>query len=108
MIKRRSSSEEDATSDLARDFAKRSCVPADAEVQRRDDDHTMPSDQSIVDLADRHSHDLDVVLMWARQSGRIWVTVTHRRSGRTARINATAANALDVFRHPFAYERAVA
>ena len=66
------------------------------------------SDQLIVDLADRHSDDLDVVLLWARRSGRLWVTVTHRRSGRSARINATAANALDVFRHPFAYERAVA
>jgi hypothetical protein len=31
------------------------------------------------------------------------VLVTHRRSGRTARINATATNALDVFHHPFAY-----
>jgi hypothetical protein len=73
-----------------------------------DDDHTMPSDQLIVDLAERHSDDLDVLLLWARRSGRLWVTVTHRRSGGTARINATAANALDVFRHPFAYERAVA
>jgi hypothetical protein len=63
---------------------------------------------SIVDLADRHSDDLDVVLRWARQSGRLWVMVTHRRSGRTAQINATAANALDVFRHPFAYERGAA
>lgn len=72
------------------------------------EDHTVPSDQLIVDLADRHSDDLDVVLLWARPSGWLWVTVTHRRSGRTARINATAANALDVFRHPFAYERAVA
>jgi len=63
---------------------------------------------STVDLADRHSDDLDVVLTWARPSGQLWVTITHRRSGRTARIDATAGNALDVFRHPFAYERAVA
>ncbi len=66
---------------------------------------THQSDPSIVELAERHSDDLDVVLTWARASGHLWVTVTHRRSGRTARINATAANALDVFRHPFAYER---
>jgi hypothetical protein len=65
-------------------------------------------DPSTVDLADRHSDDLDVVLTWARPSGQLWVTITHRRSGRTARIDATAGNALDVFRHPFAYERAVA
>jgi hypothetical protein len=69
---------------------------------------TMRSDQRIVDLANRHSDDLEVVLSWARGSERLWVTVTHRRSGRTARINAPAANALDVFRHPFAYEPAAA
>jgi hypothetical protein len=68
----------------------------------------LPPDELIVVLADRHSDDLEVVLTWARHSGRLWVTVTHRRSGRSARINATAANALDVFRHPFAYERAAA
>ena len=57
----------------------------------------------IVDLAERHSNDLDVVLMWARRSGRLWVVVTHRRTGRSARIAASAGNALDVFNHPFAY-----
>jgi hypothetical protein len=56
-----------------------------------------------VELADRHSNDLDVVLMWGQRSGQLWVLVTHRRSGRTSRINATATNALDVFHHPFAY-----
>jgi hypothetical protein len=56
-----------------------------------------------VDLAERHSSDLDVVLMWARRSDRLWVEVTHRRSGRVARINASARDALDVFNHPFAY-----
>jgi hypothetical protein len=63
----------------------------------------MPSNSRIVDLADRHSIDLDVVLVWGRGTGRLWVNVTHRRSGRTARIDATPVNALDVFHHPFAY-----
>jgi len=58
---------------------------------------------TVVDLAERHSPDLDVVLMWAKPSDRLWVVVTHRRSGRTARIDASARNALDVFNHPFAY-----
>jgi F0F1-type ATP synthase alpha subunit len=39
---------------------------------------------------------------------RFWVLLTHRQTGRTARINATLANALDVFHHPFAYERQAA
>jgi hypothetical protein len=57
----------------------------------------------VVDLAERHSQDLDVFLMWGKRSGRLWVSVTHRVSGRTARIEASAGNALDVFNHPFAY-----
>ena len=59
--------------------------------------------RSIVDLAERHSHDLDVFLMWGKRTGRLWVGVTHRSSGRAARIEASASNALDAFNHPFAY-----
>jgi len=66
----------------------------------------MSSERLIVDLADRHGDGLDVVLTWARRSGRFWVTVTHRRSGRTVKIEATPTNALDVFNHPFAHTRA--
>jgi phosphoribosyl-AMP cyclohydrolase len=63
---------------------------------------------AVVELADRRSEDLEVALYWARRSGRLWVKVTNRQSGHTARIDATAANALDVFRHPYAYERVAA
>jgi hypothetical protein len=63
----------------------------------------MSYESLIVDLADRHADGLDVVPVWARPTGRLWVTVTHRRSRRTSRIDATPANALDVFRHPLAY-----
>jgi hypothetical protein len=63
----------------------------------------MSTTTPVVELADRHSADLDVVLVWARRSGRLWVDVTHKRSGQVARIDATPANALDVFKHPFAY-----
>jgi len=66
-------------------------------------DRSMDAGDQIVDLAERHTTDLDVVLMWARHSGRLWVVVTHRRSGRTARVATSAVNALDVFHHPFAY-----
>jgi len=68
----------------------------------------MAATTQIVELADRQSEDLEVVLLWARRSGRLWVNVTHRRSGRSARIAATPANALDVFNHPFAYAREAA
>lgn len=65
----------------------------------------MDTNSQIIDLADRHSDDLDVVLLWGRRSGRLWVRVTHRRSGRVARIDATPTNALDVFNHPLTYVR---
>jgi hypothetical protein len=71
--------------------------------RRRRNHSGMDAASLIVDLAERHSSDLDVVLMWGRRSGRLWVLVTHRSSGRTARITASARNALDVFHHPFAY-----
>jgi hypothetical protein len=76
---------------------------ADAADRAGRDHAGMDSASPIVELADRHSSDLDVVLLWGKGSGRLWVLVTHRGSGRTARINATPANALEVFHHPFAY-----
>jgi hypothetical protein len=66
----------------------------------------MDPTSQIVDLAERHSSDLDVVLLWGRRSGRLWVVVTHRPTGKSAHIAASAANALDVFNHPFAYSSA--
>jgi hypothetical protein len=82
--------------------------PADASVFSSGQYRGMPVEPPIVELTDRQTHDLDVALMWSRASGRVWVNVTDRRSGRRARIDATQANALDVFDHPFAYVRAAA
>jgi hypothetical protein len=70
---------------------------------RHGDHPGMSFTSQIVDLAERRTGDVNVVLLWSRRSGRVWVTVTHLRSGRTARINATPANALEVFEHPFVY-----
>jgi hypothetical protein len=61
-----------------------------------------------VDLADRRSQDVEVVLVWGRRSNRLWVNVTNTSSGRIERIDVTAATALDVFDHPLAYATAVA
>jgi hypothetical protein len=58
---------------------------------------------TLVDFAESHTHDLDVVLLWGRKSGRLWVEVTRRSDGRTAFIQAAPEKALDVFHHPFAY-----
>ena len=48
----------------------------------------------VIDLADRQSTDL---VATTSRPGR------SRKCGRIARIDATPANALDVFNHPFAY-----
>jgi hypothetical protein len=66
----------------------------------------MNTNTNVVELADRRSDDFEVVLLWGRHSGRLWVTVTDRESGTRSRIAATPANALDVFNHPFAYAHA--
>jgi hypothetical protein len=83
-------------------------APAEAVARGTSGDLELESRSPIVELADRHSNDLDVALFWGRRSGRLWVLVKHRRSGRTARIDATTSNALDVFNHPFAYGRELA
>jgi len=63
----------------------------------------MQRSSQVVDLADRRSQDIEVVLLWGRRSNRLWVNVTSTSSGRVERIDVTAASALDVFNHPFAY-----
>ncbi len=68
-----------------------------------DDPVVMYEGTQVVALADRRSNHIDVVLLWARRTGRLWVKVTHRATGRIARMDATPANALDVFHHPFAH-----
>ena len=77
--------------------------PALVEHARQQAESVQTDSSRVVELADRHSVDIDVVLVWARRSGRLWVDVTHKRTGRVARIRATPSNALDVFHHPFAY-----
>jgi hypothetical protein len=62
----------------------------------------------VVELADRRSDTCDVSLFWSRRSGRVWVRVVDRVSGTSSRIDARPGNALEVFRHPFAYEPLVA
>jgi hypothetical protein len=62
----------------------------------------------ISELAHRYSSDVEVTLYWERRLGSLWVLVTERRSGHTARVDATPRNALDVFHHPFAYAREAA
>src|SRR4051812_16871077 len=44
----------------------------------------MDTSTLVVELADRHNDDLDVLLLWGRRSGRLWVDVVHRSLGHVA------------------------
>jgi hypothetical protein len=59
-----------------------------------------------IELARRGGDGLDVLLLWDRCSGRVWVDVSRVSSGRSFTVDASAGNALDVFYHPFAYRTA--
>ena len=89
-----------------RGFAQPISGGADASVRCAGDDASMNTNAQVIELADRRSDDFEVALLWGRRSGRLWVTVTDRASGSVSRIDATPANALDVFNHPFAYAQA--
>lgn len=54
-------------------------------------------------LAQRECDGLHVALIWFEQSNRLVVCVRDERSGDYCELAAEAANALDVFHHPFAY-----
>ena len=56
-----------------------------------------------VELAARANGELDVLLLWDRRSGRLWVDVLHVRTGRRFAVETDSVNALDAFYHPFAY-----
>ena len=60
----------------------------------------------VLELATRETDRLEVVLLWGRRSGRVWVRVTDRLTGKVGRVDAAPDRALDVFNHPFAYTHA--
>jgi len=63
----------------------------------------VPAPETGVELAIRKGDGLEVTLLWSRASGRVWVVVVHTFTGESFRIEADPANALEVYRHPFAY-----
>ncbi len=58
---------------------------------------------TLIDLAERNSAGLSVLLSWDRASGELWVDVLHLATGRSFIVPARPDNALEVFYHPFAY-----
>lgn len=53
---------------------------------------------------DRRSGDgIDVTLLWDSRSNEVFLTVVDERLGETLEFGVPPANALDAFRHPYAY-----
>ena len=55
------------------------------------------------ELADRSLDGLEVRLWWSRSAHRVQVTVADHRGGDHVVVEVDVADALDAFRHPFAY-----
>jgi hypothetical protein len=55
------------------------------------------------ELAHRVSDGVEVALLWRRADDGIVVTVTDRCSGAALEVDVPPAEALDAFRHPYAY-----
>ena len=57
----------------------------------------------IHELAYRHNGGIHVSLLWQASDNSLFVLVVDEPAGTMLRIAAERHNALDVFRHPFAY-----
>jgi hypothetical protein len=57
------------------------------------------------ELADRSLDGLEVRLWWSESANRVQVTVADHRGGDHVVVEVDGADALDAFRHPFAYAK---
>jgi hypothetical protein len=55
------------------------------------------------ELAQRENDGISVTLLWHSATGKLTVSVCDRRTGEAFDLSASTDNALDVFRHPYAY-----
>lgn len=57
----------------------------------------------IRELAKRRSSNLEVTLLWNRQSRRTWITVRDLSNGSESAVIVPNERALDAFEHPYVY-----
>jgi hypothetical protein len=57
------------------------------------------------ELGHRSGDGLDITLFWNSDTNDVFVVVEDQRDGRAFKLDVDAADALDAFRHPFAYVR---
>ena len=58
---------------------------------------------SVRELAYRHNGGIHVVLLWHETEDSLFVLVLDESAGTIQRVAAEPQNALDVFKHPYAY-----
>jgi hypothetical protein len=64
---------------------------------------TMTATAHIEELASRESAGIHVSLFWSREDNTLSVVVRDSRTGEEFTVAAEPEEAMDVFRHPFAY-----
>jgi hypothetical protein len=57
------------------------------------------------ELGHRHNDGLDITLFWNAETDDVFVVVEDQRDGKAFKLDVAATDALDAFRHPFAYVR---
>jgi hypothetical protein len=55
------------------------------------------------ELDHRSNNGIDVRLLWNSQTNRVWVAVKDERRGEAFELAVRPGDALDAFRHPYAY-----
>jgi hypothetical protein len=64
----------------------------------------MPFDEPVTDLDFRAANGVQITLLWDRACGRVWIAVRDEASDHEFEVEVLEGeNALDVFRHPYAY-----
>ena len=59
----------------------------------------------IRELGHRCGDGLDITLFWNSETNHVFIVVEDQRDGKAFKLDVDAADALDAFRHPFAYVR---
>ena len=60
----------------------------------------------LTELDRRENDGIEVALLWSREDGRVFVTVTDYGTGASFTLEVDPQDALDAFAHPFAYAAA--
>ncbi len=61
------------------------------------------ADTAIRELDNRTTDGIDVKLLWSAKTDRVWIDVQDDSGGRSFELDVDPGDALEAFRHPFAY-----